>query len=213
MIDTIAPTATLEYSPSSGSWTSGNVLVTFTGESEPLTGFDSTGYIFTGNGTHDVVFGDAAGNTGSITATVSWIDRIAPALQSVTLSGGVQASSPVTIAWEVTDDHAVSSVQVMVADDTGATNILSSGDVVFADIPLATGYIQPTGLGNGHYYYYLIIHDTAGNETISSIYDFNYIDTVAPTATISYDISSRTSGDVVATITGASETLTGLNVT
>lgn len=160
-----------------------------------------------------MVFGDAAGNTGSITATVSWIDRIAPAVQSVILSGGVQATEPITIAREVTDDNAVSSVQVMVADDTGAMNILSSGDVVFADIPLATGYIQPAGLGNGHYYYYLIIHDAAGNETTSPIYDFNYIDTAAPTASVDYDVSSRTNGDVIATLVGESEPLTGLNVT
>jgi len=41
---------------------------------------NATGYLFTGNRNFTFTFEDLAGNTGSITATVSWIDKTAPVI-------------------------------------------------------------------------------------------------------------------------------------
>jgi hypothetical protein len=76
--DITKPTATIDYYPTSGSRTSGDVLVVITGFSEPITGLNEVQYLFTGNGTFTFTFEDLAGNTGEIEANVTWIDKIAP---------------------------------------------------------------------------------------------------------------------------------------
>jgi polyphosphate kinase 2 (PPK2 family) len=55
-----------------------------TGFSETITGLNATGNLFTGNGSFIFEFEDLAGNTGSITATVSRIDKDGP--EQVTLA-------------------------------------------------------------------------------------------------------------------------------
>ena len=55
-----------------------------TGFSESITGLNTTGYLFTDDRSFVFTFQDLAGNTGSITATVSWIDKTAPV---ITLNG------------------------------------------------------------------------------------------------------------------------------
>jgi len=55
-----------------------------TGFSEPITGLNATENTFTGNRNFTFTFEDLAGNTGSITATISRIDKTAP--NKVTLS-------------------------------------------------------------------------------------------------------------------------------
>jgi hypothetical protein len=52
-------------------------------------------YIFSGNGEFIFEYQDIAGNTGTVTATVNWIDKIAPTIilnGSGTLSGYVGTS-------------------------------------------------------------------------------------------------------------------------
>lgn len=72
-IDTIVPTASVTYSIT---WTTNqNVVATITGFSEAITWLNATGYTFTVNGTFTFTFEDIAGNTGSTTATVNWIDK------------------------------------------------------------------------------------------------------------------------------------------
>jgi hypothetical protein len=53
---------------------------------------NATGYLFTGNTSFVFTFQDLAGNTGSVTATVTRIDKINPV---ITLSG----STPVVIEF------------------------------------------------------------------------------------------------------------------
>lgn len=77
--DTTAPTATVSYSTTQP--TSGDVIATIT-PSEPVTVTNtengSLSYAFTENGSFTFEFEDEAGNKGSITATVSNIDKSLP---------------------------------------------------------------------------------------------------------------------------------------
>lgn len=75
-IDKEAPTATVTYSTENP--TNGEVVATLSNISESVTG--ETSYTFTENGTHDFVILDAAGNTATIQAKVTWIDKEAPVL-------------------------------------------------------------------------------------------------------------------------------------
>ncbi|MEI6673235.1 MAG: hypothetical protein WCL02_08215 [bacterium] len=43
-----------------------------------MTGINATLKLFTGNGGFTFTFSDLAGNTGSTTATITWIDKTAP---------------------------------------------------------------------------------------------------------------------------------------
>ncbi|MDF2648478.1 MAG: hypothetical protein K0Q73_4283 [Paenibacillus sp.] len=81
LIDIIAPTASVSYSNVNP--TNQDVVATIT-PSEPVTIINNGGsdsYVFSENGSFTFEFMDAAGNTGSVTASVSNIDRIAPTLR------------------------------------------------------------------------------------------------------------------------------------
>jgi len=74
--DGAKPTASVKYSTT---WATNNdVVVTLTGRNEAITWVNTYSHTFTGNGSFVFSFQDAAGNTGSTTATVNWIDRTLP---------------------------------------------------------------------------------------------------------------------------------------
>jgi len=78
-IDTKAPKATIEYDIKS--LTNKNVTASISFDEENVTVTNNNGktnYVFTENGEFIFEFKDAAGNTGSITAKVDWIDKVAP---------------------------------------------------------------------------------------------------------------------------------------
>lgn len=70
------PTASVKYSTT---WaTNWDVIATLTWWNESLTGVNTYTRTFTWNGTYTFTFSDLAGNTGSVTATVSNIDKTIP---------------------------------------------------------------------------------------------------------------------------------------
>ena len=80
-IDRISPVCDISYEPGSGSLTNQDVTASLTGCSETVTVINNGGsseYVFIGNGSFTFEFKDAYGNTGSETATVTWIDRDVP---------------------------------------------------------------------------------------------------------------------------------------
>lgn len=81
LADTTMPTASVIYTPVSGTYTSGDVIVTLTWYSEPLYNINATWYTFTGNGTFIFTFSDIGWNTGSVIATVNRIDKDVPTAQ------------------------------------------------------------------------------------------------------------------------------------
>jgi len=80
-IDTIAPTAHVEYDPVLNDWATGSVTATLTWESEPITitnNWWSNIYVFTNNGNFTFEFEDAAENTWSVLAEETWLDNSPP---------------------------------------------------------------------------------------------------------------------------------------
>lgn len=103
-VDTIAPTATINYSTTN--WTNGNVVATLN-PSEPITITNNSGsdtYTFSENGFFTFEFVDAAGNTGSETASVSNIDKVNPSGSWITPTNGLTISGIVPIEFNATDD-------------------------------------------------------------------------------------------------------------
>ena len=84
--DLIAPTAIVEYNPWSGSNTPFDVTATLTWFSETwvtiTNNWWSNTYIFTNNGSFTFEFEDEAGNAWEAIATVDWIDKTYPIVQS-----------------------------------------------------------------------------------------------------------------------------------
>ncbi len=88
IIDHTAPTATLSYSPNGPAWTKNSVTVTLTA-SEPIKQsalpgtwlkVSDTVYkkVYPVNAVQNVTLEDLAGNTGSVTVAIDWIDKVAP---------------------------------------------------------------------------------------------------------------------------------------
>lgn len=78
-IDMKAPKATIKYDIKS--LTNKNVTASISFDKEDVTVTNNNGktnYVFTKNGAFTFAFQDSAGNTGSITANVDWIDKVAP---------------------------------------------------------------------------------------------------------------------------------------
>jgi len=230
------PTTGIIYTPSS--LTSWNVVVTLTGFSEAITGLNPTSITFTNNGTWLFTFYDLAGNTGTATASVDWIDKTAPTATVIYTPSSLTSGNVVatltgfseTITGTLTHTFTGNGTYIFnfqdLAGNTGtatasvdwidktaptATVIytpssLTSGNVVATltgYIETITGTLTHTFTGNGTYIFNF--QDLAGN-TWSTTATVDWIDTTAPTATVIYTPSSLTSGNVVATLTGYSET-------
>ncbi|MGE5417143.1 MAG: hypothetical protein ACM3UZ_10465, partial [Acidobacteriota bacterium] len=99
-IDNSSASASISYSPNMP--TGGNVVATLT-PSKPVTITNNNGsnsYTFTTNGSFTFQYKDAAGNTGSATATVTWIDKTQPtgtiSYSPTTETGGAVVATLVT---------------------------------------------------------------------------------------------------------------------
>ncbi|MDD3262834.1 MAG: Ig-like domain-containing protein [Candidatus Absconditabacteria bacterium] len=119
-IDTIPPTAYIEYSPGSGTCYNGDVVATLTGASEPIVITNNGGsntYTFTENNTFTFTFRDAGFNTGEATATVDWIckDPVnigGPAM----VNANIQATNDLQIVEQEFSDY------FRIEDPIGANN-------------------------------------------------------------------------------------------
>ncbi|MDD3302292.1 MAG: S-layer homology domain-containing protein [Candidatus Gracilibacteria bacterium] len=181
-IDTVLPTASLVYNPSV--LTASDVIATLTGASELVTiinngGMDS--YIFTNNGDFTFIIQDLAGNTGSVLATVSNINKSIPAIMLI-------GDNPQYV--ELGSTYIESGATY--SDETDGTGIVSN----------ISGIVDGNTLGN-----YNMVYSFTNTLGVIGTGSRTVVvrDTVAPTASIEYNISTLTSGDVIATLTGASE--------
>lgn len=105
LVDSTIPTASVVYSPASWTITSGNVLATLTWWNEDLYNINTTWHIFTWNGSFTFVFSDISWHTGSVVATVDWINK--PSNFSFSAQTNVElatsyVSNAVTITWIIT---------------------------------------------------------------------------------------------------------------
>lgn len=134
-----------------------------------------TTHTFTENGSFTFEFADAAGNEGSATATVDWIDKTPPAM-SVEYS-----------ATEPTSDDVVATLSF-----SEPVEIISDSGVITAD----DGTQTLTFTDNGS----VVVEfaDEVGNTARQTVSVSN-IDREAPTARIRYSTTDITEGKVVAT--------------
>jgi hypothetical protein len=132
VVDRVPPTAEVSYSTTAP--TNGDVTVTIT-PSEPVTVTNNdalTSRTFTENGSFTFEFIDAAGNKGTVTATVTNIDKKAPALK-------LSVNKPVLKA----DDHRLETIRVTAAATDAESGIAS---VILRSI---TSSDPDDGIGDG----------------------------------------------------------------
>ncbi len=174
-IDKVAPTGEIIYSDTSS--TTGPVIATLkTDEDVEITNNDGkNAYIFIENGAFTFEFVDKAGNKGSITAKVDWIDKKNPYVD-------VKYSTK-----EITNQNV--TVQLITVDkNITITNNNGSDTIIFEE--------------NGAFTFEYIDED--GNEGKTKVV-VDWIDKIAPTATIEYSIKDFTNQNVTATLIPSEE--------
>ncbi len=92
-IDTTPPIGTLSYSTTGITNQSVTAILTLNESWSVLNNTGSFTYTFTGNGSFTFEYQDIAGNTGSVTASVTWIDKVSPIITliwsgTVTITNG-----------------------------------------------------------------------------------------------------------------------------
>jgi hypothetical protein len=132
----------------------------------------STSYTFTGNDTFTFEFTDAYGNTGSVTATVTWIDKTPPTC---------------SIDYTPTTDTNQDVVAILTGCSEAVTVMNNSGST------------NHTFTGNGSFTF--DFSDHVGN-TGSALATVTRIDKTSPEAlSVIYSPNTATSGSVTVTLT------------
>ncbi len=178
-VDRTAPTGTFTYSNNSAP-TKGNVIAYLT-TSEPVTisptslhgweATDPTGlrfkHKFTNNGSFDAVITDAAGNTSTLTADVSWIDRTAPTIKVKDgYVGNLDSKIFSNVSFALSDAGNGKVDKYVINGYTSDFNNNKHSDANFQNIKSHLVEGKNT----------LVLYDEAGNSTE---YDFTY-DTTSP---------------------------------
>ena len=181
-IDKVAPVGTITYDITD--LTNQNVTATISFNEENVTVTNNEGsptYIFEENKEFTFEYVDEAGNTGSATATVDWIDKVAPVG---------------TITYDITDltNQNVTATISFNEENVTVTNNEGSPTYIFEE--------------NKEFTFEFV--DAAGN-TAEAVATVDWIDKVAPVGTITYDINELTNKDVTATITFDKEKVTITN--
>ena len=177
-IDKDAPTATIKYSTVDP--TNGEVIAELVPNEEVTilngVGVNPNCYYFDDNGEFTFEFVDKAGNKGSATAKVDWIDKIAPT-----------AELHYDIANPTNEDVTV-TIENFSEEGVKVVNNNNSNSYTFKD--------------NGEFIFEIV--DKAGNRN-TIVAKVNWIDKVAPTAKIKYSTTNPTNGSVKAELVEISE--------
>ncbi len=174
-IDKKAPVATIQYS--STNLSNQDVIATVTFDEENVTVKDGNTHTFTANGDYTFEFADAAGNKGTLTANVTWIDKDLPTA-TVTYSTTKLTNKDVTAT--VTFDRE----GVKIVDEQG--QVIEGGN-------------EYTFIENETHEFHFV-EPVAGKRGVT-VAKVDWIDKVPPVATITYDINKLTNQNVTATIT------------
>jgi len=151
---------------------------------------DSAGYkmlVFRENGTKNLIFRDLVGNQTVVPITVTWIDREAPQAK-VTYTPTTPTNGPVKVTL-----------------DFNEKTILECHDFEIEKIS-DTSYTLTVTENVKHN---IVFTDEAGNKSSQTI-DINWIDKVAPTASVEYSTTESTTSPVKAVLK-ASEEVTIIN--
>ena len=180
-IDKDVPVATLDYSTKELTNQNVDVTIKFDKENVKITNYENKTYTFEKNGEFTFEFIDEAGNKGTITATVDWIDKVAP-------SATVEYSTTKLTNKNVTVTLKEYSEEISIINNNGANTY------EFTE--------------NGSFEF--IIQDKAGNVSKIKA-EVNNIDKIAPTASVEYSTTAPTSKNVTVTLKNYSEEITITN--
>jgi hypothetical protein len=174
-IDKVVPTVDISYDVKD--WTNGSVKATLTNASEHITILNpsdgSDYHVFDDNGEFTFRFVDDAGNIGTATAKVDWIDKDAP-IANVNYSTKSPTKDPVTVTLTDFSEEGVT-----------IENNNNSPSYTFNE--------------NGKFEFILV--DRAGNKTTIPV-EVNWIDNEAPDVKVEYSVTKWTNENVVAKVTG-----------
>ena len=155
--------------------TNKDVTATIEFDSENVVVEGGNTHLFTENGEYEFKFTGPAGNRGVAIAEVTWIDKVAP--EPTLVYSTIEPTNQDVIAGVVFDK-----------ENVRITNNGGSDKYTFEE--------------NGEFTFEYM--DEAGNKgSVKAI--VNCIDKIAPTATVSYDITNLTNGKVIATLVDQSE--------
>lgn len=173
-IDKKAPVATITYS--STNLSNQDVTATVTFDEENVTVKDGNTHTFTANGEYTFEFEDAAGNTGTAVANVTWIDKDLP-------TATVKYSTTNLTNQDVTATVTFDREGTKIVDENGA--IIENGNTyVFTE--------------NGIHEFDFV--EPAGKRGVA-VAKVDWIDKEAPVGTIQYSNTNLTNQNVTATIT------------
>ncbi len=248
-IDKEAPNARISYNIIEA--TNQSVIATISFDKENVTVEGGNTHIFTENGEFTFEFVDKAGNRGTATAKVTWIDKTLPVAtitysttnltnqdviatitfdkENVTVEGGNThtftqngeyefrfvgpAGNAGVAKAEVTWIDKEVPQPIMVYSTITPTNQDVTAKITFENKQNVTitnngGKDTYTFNENGEFTFEFM--DEAGNRgAVNAI--VNWIDKIAPRASVSYDITENTNGNVIATLGNASEEITITN--
>ena len=132
-IDKKVPTATVQYDITN--WTNQKVTASLTNISEEVTFISQESYVFEDNGEYTFEFVDKAGNKGTATATVNWIDKTKEE-EEVIFSEEKETSKPVTVSLNID----LSKVEILNNNGSAEYTFVSNGRFVFRLRLIDTGY-------------------------------------------------------------------------
>ncbi|CAN5381004.1 hypothetical protein BH09PAT4_BH09PAT4_07750 [soil metagenome] len=231
-LDTTDPTGTLAYSPNT--YTNHSVTVTLT-TSEPIQQsvlpgtwlkVNDTEYkkVFPVNATQDVTLEDLAGNTGSVTVSINWIDKALPVVGITTASqthkdvvafkGYVNdANFKYYYCWltvkgsssEISNTRGTNCITTWAKDLQQNGNPATStneGDGTSVS-PVQLGDFDITGLVSGNYTVHLIAVDRAGNQSTEATFD-TVVDHTDPILSIVSSAGTDTTPTVTGTVDDSS---------
>lgn len=180
--DTIAPTGTASYSTTEP--TNQDIIATLT-PSEPVIFLNTSGIAtttsgtatttFTQNSSFSFLFADVASNTGSTTASVANIDKVAPTITSFSLNGTMEdvaaqvSAHPVSIVLNSSEAVNWLSLKIQKQSDSSVYKLFQSGalceDGGTACTKTWNGDVSAGTFSGGVYRIRVHIRDMVGNET------------------------------------------------
>ncbi|KKS93182.1 MAG: Ig-like protein domain-containing protein [Candidatus Collierbacteria bacterium GW2011_GWC2_43_12] len=180
-IDTTAPSGTVLYSNTN--WTTDNVTATLT-PSEPVTITNNEGsnfYTFSENGTFTFNLTDAAGNTGSVTANVTNVDRTQPDGEITSPSDQDEIYGTQIFDMTVTDTGSgVSPSNINLIESDGVTENVICNGVDNVGVNNYECNWNTANLVDGTYSFYVRAVDNAGNTYTSDSISLSIINDTRP---------------------------------
>ncbi|MBP3509325.1 YDG domain-containing protein [Oscillibacter sp.] len=196
-----------------GAGSTANTSLTVTSDTE--TGSYTASFTATANGTYTVTATDAAGNVGTATVVIDFIDKDNPTMTATGIASGWTSTAQTVTLTAADAASGVKSVEYAITD---------SNTVVPADLTALPESKQVTVSGNGTHYIYYKVTDNAGN-VLTDRTNAIQINTVVPELSITGGTSGAESltltpvisgTDAVVTVSkdgGAAQTVTGSSYT